>query len=84
MYKNAVKHAKDINLTPTEIFETKTVAGINLICILICVFAMTLTCVVPLDRAGTTGFAYFLIPVGYSTWYSYRGKKYRQVFAVKD
>lgn len=84
MYINAVKHARSIGLSATEVFETKTVAGINLICIFICLFAMTLTYLVPLERAGTTGFCYFLIPAGYSTWYSYRGKRYRQVFAVKE
>jgi len=80
MYRNASKRADEVELSPMEIFETKTVAGINLICILICVLAMSLTYFVPANAVGSTGFAYFLIPLGYSTWYSYRGKKFRQTF----
>ena len=80
MYRNAIKYAAEVQLTPRELFETKTVSGINLICILICLSSMTLTYLVPMEAAGKTGFMYFLIPVGYSVWYSYRGKKGRQLF----
>lgn len=82
MYRNAIKHAADIGLNTVELFETKTVAGINIICVLVSLFAMTITLLVPNQYAGTTGFTYFLIPVSYITWYSYRGKKSRQLFPV--
>ena len=80
MYRNAVKHADEIGLAPVELFETKTVAGINLLCILVCLTAMTVTYFVPITYAGRTGFIYFLIPAAYFIWYSYRGKKARKLF----
>jgi uncharacterized membrane protein len=82
MYRNAVKYAVEVGLTPRELFETKTVAGINLICILVCLTAMTLTYFVPIRLAGSTGFVYFLIPLSYSVWYSYRGNRSRKIFAT--
>jgi uncharacterized membrane protein len=84
MYRNAVKHAAAVGLSAVELFETKTVAGINLICVFICLLAMTLTYLVPTNFAGRTGFVYFLIPVGYFSWYSYRGKRSRQLFHTID
>lgn len=82
MYRNAIKHAQEVDLNPRELFETKTVAGINLICILICLTAMLLTYLSPIEMAGKTGFVYFLIPAGYFVWYSYRGKKSRKIFGL--
>lgn len=80
MYRNAAKRAAEIGLNPMEVFETNTVAGINLVCIFICLLAMSLTFLASTEMAGKTGFVYFLIPAGYFTWYSYRGKKFRQTF----
>jgi uncharacterized membrane protein len=82
MYRNAVKFAAEVGLTPWELFETKTVAGINLICILVCLTAMTLTYFVPMRLAGSMGFIYFLIPLSYSVWYSYRGNRSRKIFGA--
>ncbi|MET3979349.1 putative membrane protein [Mucilaginibacter sp. UYP25] len=80
MYRNAAKHAAEIELNPRELYETNTVSGINLICILICLCAMVLTYLSPMELAGKTGFIYFLIPAGYFVWYSYRGKQSRKLF----
>jgi len=80
MYRNAKKFALQIGLTAPELFETATLSGINLICVFVCILAMTVTCLVPPNFYGFSGFMYFLIPVAYSTWFSYRGKKKRRTF----
>lgn len=80
MYRNAQKYAQHIGLSDKEIFETKTVAGINLLSVGIGVLALLLSMVLPLKIAGASGFVYFLIPVSYSFWFSRRGKRSRELY----
>jgi uncharacterized membrane protein len=82
MYRHAGKCAKEIDLSAVEQFETKTIAGINLICAFVCTFVMSITFLVPAEYAGVTAFLYFLIGFAYMIWYSYRGKKKRQLFGT--
>jgi len=80
MYNNARRHAIPLVLTPQEVYETKTVLYVNLICACIGVLAMLLAVILPQQYTGLSGFAYFLIGVAYSTWYGYRGKQSRLKF----
>ena len=80
MYRNALRMAAHLKLSPKEIFETKTIAVINLISVFIGIVAMSMTLILPVQYSGWSGFFYFLIPVSYSIWYSYRGKKSRLRF----
>jgi hypothetical protein len=82
MYSNANKQAKRLELTVKEIFETKTILSINLISVLIGFLAMATALILPTKYSGLSGFVYFLIPISYSLWFSYRGKKSRKTFAV--
>lgn len=79
MYQNAQKHAQQLQLTAEELYETKTVTYINLICVMISVLAFLVALIFP-GKAGSSGFIYCLIPVAYSTWFAYRGKKKRSLF----
>ncbi|MDB4924963.1 TMEM175 family protein [Mucilaginibacter sp.] len=81
MYLNAQRQAKHLELTPREQFETKTISSINLISALIGVLAMIIALLLPTKTSGLSGFVYFLIPICYSFWFSYRGKKGREKFA---
>ena len=80
MYRRAEKSAEKLQLTPEELFETKTVGYINLLCMGIGLLSMLVALVVPLKLIGISGYVYCLIGVAYSTWFSYRGKKRRQLF----
>jgi uncharacterized membrane protein len=82
MYRHAKKYAKEIELTALEQYETQTIAGINLICVFICAFVMTITLLVPAKYAGTTAFSYFLIGIAYTIWYTYRAKKKKKLFGL--
>jgi len=82
MYRNAAKRAHEAKLTDQELFHTRTVAGINIICMLICLAVMTLTYTATRQTAGKTGFFYFMIPFGYMIWYRYRAKKARRLFTT--
>jgi uncharacterized membrane protein len=79
MYRHAEKCAIELELTPGELYETRTTKFINLICICICFTAISFALIFP-DKAGLSGFIYCSFPVAYSTWFSYRGKKRRQLF----
>jgi uncharacterized membrane protein len=79
MYRHAQKMANEIALTPAELYETRTLANINLVCICICLIPMSGDIIIP-QYAGPIAYTYFLIPVAYSVWFSYRGKKRRELF----
>src|SRR3569833_530947 len=82
MHLNALKQRDELNLTPVEVFETKTLTYIILIGFCIGLIAIALAMILPLKYQGQSGFTYFLIPVAYSIWYAYRGKKQRQLYKV--
>jgi uncharacterized membrane protein len=79
LYRHAQKFATELELTPAELYETKTLTNINLLCICICIPAMSIAAFFP-EQAGRSGYVYFLFPVVYSTWFAYRGKKKRKLF----
>ncbi|GAB3918787.1 TMEM175 family protein [Mucilaginibacter boryungensis] len=81
MYMNAKRKEVHLELTPKEAFETHTIAYINLFSVFIGMLAMALAIILPDNICGISGFTYFLIPIAYSVWFSYRGKKSRLAFA---
>jgi len=84
MYKNANRRATQLELTPREIFETKTISTINLVSVLIGVLAMVMAIILPTEYSGLSGFIYFLIPISYTIWFRYRGKKGREKFPISN
>jgi uncharacterized membrane protein len=80
MYLNAYRRAKQLELTPREVFETKTILSINLISVFIGVFAMAMALILPAAYSVLSGYFYFLIPVCYTFWFGYRGKKGRKLY----
>jgi len=80
MYRHAQKQAHALKLTPVELYETKTATNINLVCICICLLPTLAVIIAPVYSANF-GFAYFLIPVSYFVWFSYRGRKRRRLFS---
>ncbi|MES2279254.1 MAG: TMEM175 family protein [Bacteroidota bacterium] len=80
MHINALRHAEEIELSPKEIYSTKTETYINLICAGIGTLAILLAIVLPANIAGYSGFTFFLLPLAFFGWYSQRGKRSRQLF----
>lgn len=81
MYSHVKKFATQLELTAPEIWETKTLTSINLICMCICMLSIIVALAFPF-HAGMSGWVYFLFPFAYTGWYSYRGKKKRKTFGV--
>jgi uncharacterized membrane protein len=79
MYKHVDQHKVDLELSSAELFVTKSLTGINLICMCICLTAMLLAGIFP-AAAGPSGFTYCLIPVAYTVWFKYRAVKLKQLF----
>ncbi|HTE01196.1 MAG TPA: TMEM175 family protein [Mucilaginibacter sp.] len=80
MYRHAQNHAEKIELTPFELFETRSMMYINLLNVLIGLIAIVVTFLLPSNLKGASGYVYFLIPVAYSIFFSQRGKKRRSLF----
>ena len=80
MYANAIKRREELNLTETELFETKTVAYIFLICVAIGIIDIALALLLPVKYAGLSGYFYTAIGPAYFIWYIYRTKKKRKIF----
>jgi uncharacterized membrane protein len=80
MYKHVDQHKVDLELSSAELFVTKSLTGINLICMSICLTAMLVAAIFP-DVAGPSGFIYCLIPLAYTGWFKYRAVKLKQLFA---
>lgn len=84
MYANAKRHAKDLELSAREIFETQTIVYLNLICASIGGSAILLAWLLPVEYSGLSGFVYCLIGVAYSVWFSYRGGLAKKRFSPAD
>jgi uncharacterized membrane protein len=80
MYKNAERHAILLDLSPKELYETKTTSYINFINVIIGAMVIVAALIVPPSLAGACGFIYFIIGPAYFFWFRYRGQKSRQIF----
>jgi uncharacterized membrane protein len=74
MYKNAANFSAELELTQEELFHTKTITSINLICVFIGLASIIVALLLPQSVSGLSGFIYFLIGPIYALWYSYRGR----------
>ncbi|MEO6521150.1 MAG: TMEM175 family protein [Mucilaginibacter sp.] len=80
MYKNAERHATELEFTAKELFETQTTTYVNLMSMIIGCISILLAIILPASISGIAGFIYFLIGPTYGFWYAYRGKKSRLLF----
>lgn len=79
MYLHALKKANELQLTPAEIFDTKTKMYKNSILILIGILSVAVAFLVPADQAGIAGLVYILIGPGLTIFYSGRKKIKRKL-----
>ena len=82
MYANAIKRREEVNLTESELFETKTVAYIYLICTFIGIVAIALAFLLPVKFAGFSGMFYFVIGPAYFIWFTLRARKKQKRFGA--
>jgi len=78
LYKHALKQARELELSPAEIFETKTKLSKFYILIAIGVLSVMVAFIVAPDNAGIAGLVYILIGPALSVFYSRRGKLKRK------
>lgn len=79
MYRHALKKAKELQLTPSEIFDTKTKMYKNLILIIIGILSVVVAFLVPANQAGIAGIVYGLIGPALTIFYSRRKKLKRKL-----
>lgn len=79
LYLHALKQAGKLNLSPAEIFETKTELYKFYILIAVGILSVILAFLVAPDNAGIAGFVYFLIGPALSVFYTRRGRRKRKL-----
>jgi uncharacterized membrane protein len=78
MYAHALKKASELQLTVTEIFETKTKLYKNIILVAIGVLSVIVSMTISPGKAGLGGMVYILIGPALSFFYTYRAKQKRK------
>jgi hypothetical protein len=79
MYLHASRKKDELELTAIEFYDTKTRMWAQLILVLVGILSVIAASVLPIERAGSAGFAYFLIGPAFSIYFSVRGKKRRKL-----
>jgi predicted histidine transporter YuiF (NhaC family) len=80
MYVYACRKKDELELTPKELYDTKTSMWAQMILAVIGVFCIIATTLLPAERAGMAGFIYFLIGPVFSIYFSVRSKNKRRFF----
>ncbi|HZY35375.1 MAG TPA: TMEM175 family protein [Mucilaginibacter sp.] len=84
MYRWAIKHSKEIGLNEIEVFESKTIRDIFLICSFIGVCSISIAYLVPPRMVGLAGYFYSAIGPAYGLWFGYRGRKRKKMFGKTE
>jgi len=80
MYVHAYKKRNELELTPAEIFDTKTRMWAHLILVLTGVLSIVVAFLLPVERAGSAGFVYFIIGPAFTIFHSLRNKRKRILY----
>ena len=80
MYVHASAKATELDLSPAELFETKTFIFINLINACLGVLGLILVFALPRAYKGWTGMIYMSIPFAFWLLFLFRGKRARKQF----
>ncbi|MEO7120508.1 MAG: TMEM175 family protein [Ginsengibacter sp.] len=82
MHFHALRKKEELELTPLEIFDTKTKIYKNLILIVIGIISVVMAMVLKPGNAGLAGFVYFLIGPAFTIFFTYRNKRKKVVKAT--
>ncbi len=83
MYLHAYNKRDELELTSIEVYDTRTRLWAHLILILIGSLCLICAFLLPAERAGSSGFLFFLIAPAFTIFHSVRGRKRRQLFTVE-
>lgn len=84
MYRIAVKHRVVLKLKPLELFETKTIGNMYMVCSFIGVLSIFLGYTLSPQYRGFSGLLYILIGPAHGVWFSYRGRKQHKLFGPAE
>lgn len=79
MYLHALKKSSELELTPGEVFETKTKLYKSFILILIGIASIIVAIIAPAENAGLAGLTYILIGPALSVFYTKRNRNRRRL-----
>ncbi|MEP6948505.1 MAG: TMEM175 family protein [Ginsengibacter sp.] len=79
MYIHALRRKNKLQLTASEIFDTKTKLFKNIILIAIGLLSVFVSQVIPAEDAGVAGMVYILIGPAFSIFYGYRSRRKRKL-----
>jgi hypothetical protein len=74
MYSHASAKREELELTPTELFDTKTRMWSQMILVVVGVLSVIVALVLPAEKSGMAGYIYFLIGPAFTFFYSFRRK----------
>ncbi len=80
MYLHVLSKKKELELSPVEIFDTRTKVYANTILIGVGILSVIVALAVPARDTGFAGFVYMLIGPVFSIIHSYRGKRRRVLY----
>ena len=82
MYMHAFKKRVQLQLTVTEMVDTKTKIYKNAILIAIGLASVVVALILKSEKAGFAGFLYFLIAPAFSIFFRYRSNRKRKLFPL--
>ncbi len=82
LYRHALNKASQLQLDEKEIFSTKTKMYLYLINIIIPLVTVAAALILPPNRAGLSGFLYFLLGPAILIYYSVRERQHKKQFAL--
>lgn len=82
MYLHAIRKKEELELTPSEIFDTKTSLYANIILVSIGMTSVVVAIILPSNIAGIAGFVYTLIGPVFSIFHGSRGRKKRNILST--
>jgi uncharacterized membrane protein len=74
MYVHAIRQKQELQLTTSEIFDTKSSLYAKLLLIIIGLVSVITAMILPQKYAGLSGFIYILIGPAFTIYYSFRNK----------
>lgn len=80
MYYHSVKKKEELGLDEAEVFKTKTKMYIYCINVFIPLLTVAAALMLPENKAGLSGFLYFLLGLAIMIFYSIRKKHYNKLF----
>lgn len=83
MYYHVIKMKDELGLDEKEVFKSRTKMYLYCINVLIPLSTIIVVFILPENKAGLSGFMYFLLGPAIMMFYTFRKKRYKKIFAIK-